>query len=106
MMRLIGFLLVFAIFLIFIGVNLDNKCDINYWFGENNSIKDVPVYITALVSLFIGIICSFPLIALIRRKKNPPNELNDPKESKKKNKKASISTSDQIPGENGPYGID
>jgi uncharacterized integral membrane protein len=99
--RLIGFLLVFAIFLIFIGVNLDNKCNINYWFGEFN-IQDVPVYITAFVSFFIGMICAIPLIAFVKRKKSPL----EPQDSKKKNKKSSATTIDQIPGENGPYGID
>jgi uncharacterized membrane protein YciS (DUF1049 family) len=100
MIRLIGFLLFFAIFLVFIGMNLDNKCDISFGFY---TFAEAPVYITAFVSFFIGILCSVPLIAFIRRKKSPPLDSQD---SKKKNKKSTATTIDQIPGENGPYGID
>jgi uncharacterized membrane protein YciS (DUF1049 family) len=100
--RLIGFLLVFAIFLVFIGMNLDNKCDISFGFY---TFIEAPVYITAFVSFLIGMICAIPLIAFVKRKKSSSKDTIEPQESKKKNKKSATAI-DQIPGENGPYGID
>jgi hypothetical protein len=113
MVRLIGFFIVFALFLAFIILNLDNKCNINLGFS---SISDVPVYITAFISLFIGMICTLPVIVFLKRKNG--SSPDSPPISKKKSdsslgssgsrkkNKGPATTQDNLPGENGPYGID
>jgi uncharacterized integral membrane protein len=57
--RLIQFIVVFAIFLLFITFNLENKCDINFGFVEFN---DVPVFVTVFSSFIVGLLCVFPYI--------------------------------------------
>ncbi|MDR1948503.1 MAG: hypothetical protein LBQ38_03855 [Spirochaetaceae bacterium] len=64
--RLIGFVILFAIFLIFIGFNLGNSCDINFVFI---TVPQVPVYLTAFTSFVLGILWAIPFFASIRRKK-------------------------------------
>jgi fumarate reductase subunit C len=99
MIRLIGFFIVFALFLVFIVLNLDNKCDVNLGFI---TFTEAPVYITAFISLFIGMICTLPVIFSLKKKGD--SSLGFPG-SRKKNK-GPATTQDNIPGENGPYGID
>jgi uncharacterized integral membrane protein len=81
MVRLIGLILVFVIFLTFIILNLDNKCDISFGFTE---VKDLPVFITAFASFVLGMLVTAPfVIALSRRKRSgPPSEGKPPKPKK------------------------
>ena len=68
--RLIVFIVIFALFLVFITFNLENKCDISFGFA---SLRDVPVFITIFSSFILGFLCTIPLIAMIvNRVKNPP----------------------------------
>jgi uncharacterized integral membrane protein len=74
MWRFIGLIIVLAVFLAFIGFNLDNSCDISFGFAK---IEQAPVYLTVLVSLVLGLVCALPL-ALVRRikkKKEPAKGL-------------------------------
>jgi len=66
MARLIGFIFVFAVFLVFIVFNLNNKCDISFlgW-----TVAEVPVFITAFASFFLGMVSAFPFLLLWRRKR-------------------------------------
>jgi uncharacterized integral membrane protein len=59
--RLIQFIVVFAIFLLFIGFNLENKCDIKFG-TEKMVLKDVPVYFTVFCSFIIGMLCALPFV--------------------------------------------
>ena len=72
--RLIVFIVIFAIFLVFISFNLDNKCDISFGFAK---IEQVPVFITIFSSFILGVFCSLPLILHIKKKRreNPPKEI-------------------------------
>jgi len=92
--RLIQFIIVFAVFLLFIVFNLGNKCDINFGFTK---FSDVPVFLTAFLSFITGMLCAFPFILGFKSRKKdkaPP-----------KNKKSGKSSGD-FSAENGPYGID
>lgn len=67
MWRLVVFIVVFAVFLVFITFNLENKCDISFGFTK---IKDVPVFLTIFVSFIAGLFCALPLVMLIKHKKH------------------------------------
>jgi hypothetical protein len=55
--------------MLFVGLNLENRCDITFWFNQTAILKDVPVYLTAFSSFIAGMLCAFPLIFLFRFKK-------------------------------------
>ena len=65
--RLICFILIFAVFLVFIAFNLDNNCNINLIAKEFTA---VPIYLTALTSFVIGMLCAIPFIISVRKKKD------------------------------------
>jgi hypothetical protein len=67
--RLIIFILILAIILFFIGLNLDNKCDINFGITK---LENTPVFFPIFVSFALGLICSLPFIikSKIGRKRN------------------------------------
>jgi uncharacterized integral membrane protein len=64
--RLIVFIIIFAIFMIFIAFNLENRCDISFGFG---SLKNVPVFITIFASFILGLICAIPLVLHFKKAK-------------------------------------
>jgi len=64
--RLIVFIIIFAIFMVFVALNLDNKCDVNFGF---TAIKQVPVFITIFTSFALGVFCALPLILHIKKKR-------------------------------------
>ena len=71
--RLIVFIVIFAVFLVFITFNLENKCDISFGFKV---IPDVPVFVTVFSSFVLGIFCALPLILHIKkgfREKHSPD---------------------------------
>lgn len=84
--RLIGFILVFAVFLVFILSNLGNKCDISF-INPNWTLKDVPVFITVFSSFILGMLSATPIIIAVSLKKR--KELGSPslKSQKKKGTK-------------------
>ena len=104
MARLIGFFVVFALFLAFMVLNLGDggeyKCNINMGF---HVFYNVPIYISVFVSLFIGMIFSLPFLASMRKKKDKISDKPEKPKSRGKNKHSS--DNDEIPGVNGPYGI-
>ncbi|MDR2103160.1 MAG: hypothetical protein LBP42_03540 [Treponema sp.] len=113
--RLIGFILLLGIFLVFIVLNLDNACDVSLGFRV---VSGVPVYLTALFSFVFGLLWSVPtLIALyLKRAKNRKVEIGDAPASKKKwgrkKEKNPPALEDPNPKndepyrKDGPYGID
>jgi uncharacterized integral membrane protein len=116
--RLIGFVLLFAIFLIFIGLNLGNSCDISFGFI---TIPQVPVYLTAFSAFVLGILWTIPFMISLRRKKAkkaalrelPDMPLSDTPEKprkglfgKRKNALPPEMPASSFEGDHGPYGID
>jgi uncharacterized integral membrane protein len=102
--RLIGFILIFAFFLTFIVLNLDNKCDVSFGFRV---AKDLPVFITAFAAFFLGMLCAVPFVLSFKRKKAPPR-VEEPVKPDKKPKFYGKKTNSQGSGEGDsePYGID
>ena len=86
--RLILFIVIFAVFLVFITINLDNRCNINIGFAQ---FEGVPIFLTVFISFFLGLICATPLFLHLSKKKKsafpqkvkiqadepPPGKLND-----------------------------
>ncbi|MDR0452754.1 MAG: hypothetical protein LBH15_06895 [Treponema sp.] len=66
-LKFIGFIALCAVFLVFIGFNLENKCDISFGFAR---LPDVPVFFTAFVSFVLGLLASVPIAISIRIRKN------------------------------------
>jgi uncharacterized integral membrane protein len=61
--KLLFFIIVMAVVLIFIGLNLDNRCDISLAF---HTLRNVPVVVTILASFLLGLLMAFPL-SIVRR---------------------------------------
>ena len=76
--RLIVFIVVFGIFLAFITVNLDNRCDISFGFTK---IEGVPVFLTVFFSFVLGLLCTLPF-AISALKKRKGTEEKDNKDDK------------------------
>jgi len=90
--RLIQIIIVFAIFLLFIVFNLEEKCDISFGFTV---IKDVPVFLTVFCSIILGMLGTLPFILGYQlRKKN-----------KTEDEKRGSADSSGLPNSN-HYGID
>ena len=66
--RLIGFILTFTVFLIFILSNLNNRCDITFII-QDWTVRDVPVFVTIFASFLLGLIFSIPVYLSISLKK-------------------------------------
>jgi uncharacterized integral membrane protein len=112
--RLIGFILLLGIFLVFIVFNLDNACPVSFGFRV---IPQVPVYLTALFSFVLGLLWTVPsLVSLhFKKAKNRKTGLEGhPPAPKKWGKKRDETPSIEDPAtkndepyrKDGPYGID
>jgi len=104
--RLIVFIIIFAIALTFIAFNLGNRCDINFGFTK---FEDVPVFLTAFISLFLGMFCILPFTIGARRKRKDKIvdkivKDDEPKPKRQWGKKKEIA--DPPVSDGGPYGID
>ena len=99
--RLIQFIVLFAVFLVFIMFNLENKCDISFGFTV---ISYVPVFVTVFFSFMIGMLCILPFVFMKPRKKTEPK--TNKKSRKKDNKDTSIESDDTNPSNRSLYGID
>jgi uncharacterized integral membrane protein len=105
--RLIEFIVVFAVFLVFIGFNLGNRCDINFGFRVFN---DVPVFLTAFSSFIFGMLCAVPFIIAARAKRKNKSGPEAAGAKPKKNGEKKAGELPPGPEENsfsdgGPYGI-
>ena len=99
-MRLILFILIFAIFLAFIVFNLDNKCDISVGFM---TFKETPVFLSAFFSFIAGMVFAVPLVFSFGRKRKKPSI---PESPDKAPKEIQYSGTDEVTKEKSPYGID
>ena len=86
--RLIVCIIVFIVFLIFITLNLDNRCDIVFGFAK---LSDVPVFITIFTSFILGFSCALPLVLHFKKKKKEDfGKIKIDKKPKKDEPKAPI----------------
>jgi uncharacterized integral membrane protein len=67
--RLIGFIVILALLLIFIGVNLSNTAKISLIF---KTFDEAPVYLIAFVSFLLGMLVSVPFLVSFALKKGKP----------------------------------
>jgi uncharacterized integral membrane protein len=56
--KLLAFIIAMSVVLVFIGLNLENRCDVSVAF---HTFTDVPVVITILASFLLGLLMAFPL---------------------------------------------
>ena len=75
--KLIGTIILLILVTIFAGVNLDNKCDITFIFY---TFKDIPVFMTVIISFAIGAILMIPF-TLGRGKKKKVQKPLTPQEN-------------------------
>ncbi|MDR2743398.1 MAG: hypothetical protein LBB98_14790 [Treponema sp.] len=108
--RLIGFIILFGILLVFITLNLGNTCNISFGFKTFN---DVPVFLTAFCAFALGLLCAIPLSISFRlKKKNKQGKLPSPlKGEKSKKKKQGKVPVEEVPEvspyrDESSYGID
>ena len=75
--KLIGTIILLILVTIFAGVNLDNKCDITFVFY---TFKDIPVFMTVIISFAIGAILMLPFTLGRKKSKkcSKPEEKSDP----------------------------
>ncbi|MDR1900256.1 MAG: hypothetical protein LBQ55_09630 [Treponema sp.] len=101
--RLIGWILILGIFLVFIALNLGNSCDLSFGF---HTFSSVPVYLTAFSSFVLGLLCAIPVAIAVRRgkKRGDGGPAKQKKETGRKKDDEAVPPGD-LPGENGPYGI-
>jgi hypothetical protein len=64
--RLILFIAIFAVFLGFVTLNLDNRCNINIGFAQ---FEGVPIFLTVFITFSLGLLCGAPLALHLRRKR-------------------------------------
>jgi len=64
--RLILFIAVFAIFLAFVTLNLDNRCNVNFGFAK---FEEVPIFLTVFITFSMGLLCGMPLALHLKRKR-------------------------------------
>jgi uncharacterized integral membrane protein len=105
--RLIGFIVLFGIFLAFTALNLDNRCDINFGF---RSFQGVPVFFTVFASFVAGLLCALPFAFAVRKKKKVPAEkdaapASKPGKKRGRGKQEAPELSPLPPEEGGPYGV-
>jgi len=126
--RFIRTIAVLVILMIFVMLNTQNACDLNFGFKV---LPHVPVYLTVFFSFVLGLLSSLPFFILGILKKRPakekqPGTKNDVKEKqavtqvspqvgtqgspqvspKGRLKGRSKSRPQETPQENSPYGID
>lgn len=63
--KLISFLLTLIVAALFIGFNLENRCDVSFIF---HVFKDVPIFVSLLFSYVVGAITVIPFFWVYRKK--------------------------------------
>jgi uncharacterized integral membrane protein len=104
--RLIGFILLFVFFLVFIGFNLDHRCDITFFYRLE--LIQVPVYLTHFSAFVLGMLWAVPYVISFRFKRKPGRDEVKDKGKKKQSpqKDRNTEAGEALPGPGGPYGID
>ena len=97
MIRVVVFIIILAVFLGFIVLNLENKCDISLGFV---TLENIPVFLSALSSFILGMLVTLPLMLIRRKKKQKPVAVES------SGKLEIPQNQDKINKESSPYGID
>jgi uncharacterized integral membrane protein len=105
-------ILVCGVFLLFVVGNLNYSSSVRIWFGEAGLVPEVPVYLTAFASFFLGLLCAVPISVSIgmRIKRKEKQKLQAAKPPKKglfgKKKKEEPDVVSPEDSEKNSYGID
>jgi uncharacterized integral membrane protein len=111
--KLLGIIVFLGVLLVFIGLNLDNRCDISFGF---TTIEAVPIYLTVFSAFMLGLFCTIPLF-LSRKFKKPKSrdvpainagDTGGPFGKKRNRPKKGVPSKeglDQDGSDGGPYGI-
>ena len=97
MKRLIIFIVILAIFLAFIVLNMDNRCNISFGFLV---LSDIPIFLSLLCSFALGMLITIPFVFRPKKKEKKPILPKPPKKGEIKD------LEDEIKKEDSPYGID
>ena len=96
--KIVVLIIVMAVFLVFIGFNLNNRCDISFGFIV---LESVPVFLTAFASFGIGLICAIPFAIRSRGKKsrNAGESIPAPAKGRKQKKQAALESTPPAPSD-------
>ena len=75
--RMIRFLLIIAVVIVFIGLNAGNRSDISFWFNGKASFTEVPIYVSLFGAYLLGAISVIPFAlnsTIIKYKKRRKNK--------------------------------
>ena len=112
------FIILCALFLFFVGLNLEHTSDVSFGF---HTFADIPVFLVAFSSFVIGMLFAIPfVISFGKRKKKSAKTSDTPSITDRANKESehliygdsvneesrSETKKDGIKKENSPYGID
>ena len=111
MARLVSIIVILVLFLTFIVLNMDNKCDISFGI---KTFKEIPVFISVLFAFVLGMVFALPFGFSLSRKLKNNSKTEAPAAEKKKrwgkNKNKDDSTMapvvEEINKDSSPYGID
>jgi uncharacterized integral membrane protein len=108
--RLIEFIIIFALLLVFVFFNIDNKCDINFGFTR---IPDAPVYLIVFTSFVAGMVVAFLAVFVFKRRGKNRNGKDEspglPVKKQRQKKTGGYSKTETEGGgftDSGHYGID
>lgn len=78
--RMIRFILILAVVILFIGLNAGNRSDISFWFNDQVTFTEIPIYISLFGAYVLGAISVIPFAlnsSINRYKKRKKNEKNE-----------------------------
>ena len=91
--KLIGFILILGIVVVFIGFNIENKSDISFGFAV---LENVPIFISLFTAFLLGAVVALPF-AISKAKKIKAS--SSPRKVKKKKEKEKVVTEPVYPQE-------
>jgi len=100
--RLIGIIVVLVVLLGFIGLNLENTCNLSLGF---HTFENVSVLLTVFVSFILGLLFSLPFFFLGKKPKKGKIAGKDKKTASKEEGSEAGEAAPEAPKES-PYGID
>lgn len=67
--RLVGFIVCIVLVTVFVGFNLDNRCDISFGFFQ---LESVPIFLSLMSAFVLGVVVVLPFTFGRRRARKPP----------------------------------
>lgn len=92
--RMIRFLIIMSVVILFIGLNAGNNSDISFWFGGKADFKDVPIFVSLFGAYVVGAISVIPFA--VNRSISKFKKKKQKDKTKKETKKESIENSEEL----------